>query len=137
MRHHSKDVPSLIADPGNVLDRSIRVGLFIHGAVGSAVSKNDLIIPFQPIERLGIGVIVAFAMSDGQFQYLSRMIAARINGFPCLHPKMHLTADKLERPVAQQRPREKPGLYQNLKAITNAEDETAVIRELEKLSAKS
>src|SRR4030095_1472513 len=69
-------------------------------------------------------------MFDRDFQQLAFLgrIGERCIGL--LHPQMDLLADKLQAGVAHQRSGQQARLTENLKAVADAEDETAVVREL-------
>src|SRR3989337_1778923 len=59
MRHHAEHIPLLIAHPGDVSDRSVRVDLVTGLAVTPRVPEDDLVILLQ----VGIGLLVDIIVS--------------------------------------------------------------------------
>ena len=55
VRHHAEHVAGLVDDAGDVARRSVD---------GAGVAERDAAFAFQPVERLGIGGVIAVVMGD-------------------------------------------------------------------------
>ena len=71
VRHHSDDVPGLVADPCDIPQGAVGVGGFDYFPGFVAVAIKDLPVGFEFVEGLLVGIKTAFAMGDGYFQGLA------------------------------------------------------------------
>ena len=88
MRHHPQDVPLGIHDASDVLRRSVGVGLRGDSPGGVAVAKDDLPSLVQGLECRGVGVVVSFAVGDGDAEHLARRAGSGEGGGGVLHPEV-------------------------------------------------
>src|SRR5580692_10511359 len=70
MGHHPKHIAVLVADSGNIPERSIGVGgrNDISALVGIAIDHP--VTPLQFVKGPVIGVITAFTMGNGNLEYI-------------------------------------------------------------------
>ena len=95
MRHHPKHIAVLIADPGNIPERSIGVGGGNDISVLVGVAIDHLVIGLQLVKGPVIGIIAAFAMGNGYFKGIPLVAgAAQIN----------ILGDELPVGIAEQAP---------------------------------
>ena len=72
MRHQAGDVAAFVANPGDVPKRSIGIRRVRHFALSVAIMPEDLVVRFQFEQRLVVGKVTAFAVSDGNLERLVR-----------------------------------------------------------------
>jgi hypothetical protein len=130
MRHQAGHIALFIANAGDVLQRAVGIRGVGQVSVGVAVLPQDLIIGLELGERFFVGKIAAFAMGDGHAENFAcrNLIGERgvgRGGF-----EEHVFAAKLQRTIANQGARQQVGFGQDLEAVTDAEDEAAVVGEL-------
>ena len=116
MRHEADDVAGLVADPGDVVARAVRVldvphhdPLLRPGAVASAVVAD--VVALEVVDR------------DPQDLTDRRLVGEhRRHG---LDPEVDRSAEELEARVLLERARQQPGLAEHLEAVADADDRTA------------
>ena len=129
MRHHAHYIAFAIADAGDTRDRAIRICGGVFAAVGSCVTENDLIVPFERVESCGIAEIISFVVRDGSFQ---NFIAARGAGkrrVRCFHADVNGQTAETQARVAKHGAGKESGFEKNLKSIADSEDNAAGARE--------
>src|SRR5579863_650196 len=116
MGHHSKHIAFLITDAGDIPERSIRIRGRNDMAALVGVAIDHLVIPLQLVKGPVIGVISAFAMSDGYLE-----------GFPLIAGAAHVNirGDELLVGVAEQCARQEMGFAEDLETVADPEDLTA------------
>ena len=110
-----------VADAGDVALGAVGVGLG-RGVAGLVdVAEDDAALALEPVERGGIGEVVAVAVGDGDADDLALAVAAGEERVGLLDLEVHVAADELERGVAHQHARQQAGLGQHLEAVADAE----------------
>ena len=125
MRHQSDDVAVLAAESGDVVDRSVRVGLRGDSAFGRRIAEDDLTILLEPLDDVGLGVVVPFAVRDWNPQQLSRTTGRRERRVRLFHLDDDVLALELHAAVAEHRTRQQTRFEQHLEAVADAEDGAA------------
>src|SRR5437588_10327295 len=110
MRHQAGDVARLVADAGNVIQRTIRVGAFGGLTVGISITPQNLILLPELGERLLIGKIAAFTVRNRDAQEFPRRNAVGKRGIGGGGFEENMLAAELERAVADERAGEQAGL---------------------------
>src|SRR5208283_3490354 len=114
VRHEAQYIEALGINPGDVIDRPIRIGYPADISLHVAIAEGDAAIPFEASNCLRIRLVIALAMRDRDFDYLAAAIVRgewRIVSFysQMLHP-----ADEAQIGVAHQDAGQKPGFDQDL-----------------------
>ena len=130
VRHQADDVPRLVADAGDVVERSVRVGGVADRAGSVAVAEHDPSGRLQLVDHVGRGEVVAFAVGDRQLQHLAARRARGERRVGLLDADADVLAVKLEVAIAQHRAGQQPGLEQDLEAVADAEHRSTPAREL-------
>ena len=95
MRHHAEHVAALADNAGDRLGGAVDVGLCIHRAVGGAIAIKHPALALQPLQRLFIRFVIAFAVRDRHPNDLSGIVAAGERRVGAFDPQMHIPADEL------------------------------------------
>src|SRR6266568_2280545 len=130
MRHHSENIASRTADTGNIVQRSIRIGLGGDLAGFITVAKDNAIIPAEFGKRSTIAKIVAFHVADRNAQHVTFAGCIRVRRVSVFHADVDRFAYVLKPSVTHKRPGKQTGLAQNLESITNSQDHASAVGEL-------
>ena len=71
MRHEAENVPIFIANAGDVLQRTVGIGFFGNVPLAVRIPHQDLMVLIQFLDGRVIREIIAFTVSDGDFQDLA------------------------------------------------------------------
>jgi hypothetical protein len=128
--HQAEDVPRLIANTGNILERS--VGIRTRGRLAFAVNvtQQDLAILSDPFKRSGIGEVTALAVLHGHSENLPFGHFTGKRRIGLFDPEGNLLADKLQSGIPDQSSREQTRLAQDLKAVADSQYQTAASRKI-------
>jgi hypothetical protein len=121
MRHQAHDVAAFVADSRDVPDRAVRV---------LRVAKDDLALRLHLGEELGVGEPRPFAVLDRDRQLLPGLACSRKRRVGALDPQNDITTDERERRVRSEHAGQESGLAEDLKAVTDPEDEPSFRSEL-------
>jgi len=66
MRHETGDIPFLVADAGNAVERTVRIGVFGGFAPGIHIAPKDLVVRFKAGQCLFVRKVAAFAVGNRQ-----------------------------------------------------------------------
>src|ERR1700726_4542800 len=99
MRHQAEDSAGLVVDAGDGAGRAVEVCDFDTLARRTAIAERDEAASFEPVERLGIGGIVAVVMRDRHPDRLAGLIAASEDCLVVLDAQINLAARKTQRSV--------------------------------------
>ena len=99
--------------------------LGLSSSVGSPdradIPEGDPAFAVQPVNRFGVGEIVAVMMGDGNADDLARVVMGGEEGLAVLDPQIDRPAEEFQAGIAHQRPRQQTRLGQNLEAVANAQ----------------
>src|SRR5262249_5455083 len=95
-----------------------------------AVSKDDAVLTLELGHRRFVAEIIAFPMRHGDAQDLPLLIAVGERRVGALDADVDMLADELQVAVAQQRARQQAGFAQNLEAVADSQNDTAVMGEI-------
>src|SRR5713226_3748666 len=109
MRHQPQHVARLVPQPRDVVGAAVRVEALVLEAVGRAVAKRDLAPFLDSGKDLRGGDPLALAVLDRDLQDLPGLPARPAFGRR-LRSNTHPAADEAEAAVADERPRQVPGL---------------------------
>src|SRR5207249_1910050 len=102
-------------------------GDIAEGAVGIVeVSEGDSIFGLQFVEGVVVGVVAAFAVSDGHTEDLAAVGGrgeGRVSG---LGAQVDVAADELQAAIADEGAWQKTSLDEDLEAVTDSQDEAAI-----------
>ncbi len=121
MRHHAQDISFAIADSCDICDGAVGICVGVFAAIGSGVTKNDLIVAFESIKSCGIAEIISFAMADGNSQQVAAMGGAgegRVGGF---HARVDVKAAVAQTCVAKHGAGKKSGFEENLESVADTD----------------
>src|SRR6185437_15515782 len=134
MRHQAHHGLGLVEHAGDVLDRAVGIGLMtkkaVDRAVGRAVAEGDLAAILEPLQRVGVGEVIAFGMSDRDLDHLAHLVAVGEQALAGLDLEVHVAAHELELLVAHQHARDKARFGGDLEAVADGEDRHALRRPL-------
>ena len=130
VRHHADDIALLVAQRGDLVERSVGVPLVTDAALGRAVAEDHLPVRFDPFEHLGRRKVVALAVSDRNAEDLTDLPFEAERCIRLLDPHVDMLAAVLELAVSQHRARQQPRLEQHLKAIADAQHRSAALGKL-------
>ena len=99
-------------------------------AVGGAVAQHDLAVVAQAGQRVGVDPVVALVVLDHDAQHVARLGDLGEGRAGVLDAQVDVAADELEADVADQRARQQVGLGEDLEAVADAHDQSAVGREV-------
>ncbi len=125
MRHHAEHVAAGVDDAGDRLRGAVDVGLLVDHALGGAVAIEHSPLAFQPLQRLLVRFVIAFAMRDRHPNDLPGIIAARERGIRTFDPQMHIMADEFQPRVAHEHAGQKARLAENLETVADPEHQPA------------
>ena len=127
MGHEAEDIPAVAADAGDVLERTVRVGLRRDIPRGITIADQDLVVGIELLQGLRIGKVVPLAMGDRDVQNLSLMEHGGEGSVRVLDTQVKALAAEEKSVVAHQRAGQKPRFAENLEAIADAEHQDAGI----------
>src|SRR5215471_15525408 len=130
MRHHTEHIALRVADSGDVLDGAVGIRFGCNVTAGRRVTEDNAVLVLQFRQRLLIAEVIAFHVADGNFKYLALGQLLRERRIRILDPNVHRLADVLQSGIAHQRARKQARLAQNLEAVADAENQSAVGGEL-------
>ncbi len=125
VRHHAKHRAPFVENAGNVLERSIRIGVVGRFAVVVAVAKGNAAVAFKRVQGFIVGVVVAVVVGDGNSDDLTGGIPVREWAVRLIDTQMHVPADKFEIAVADQCAGQQAAFGQHLKSVADPEDMNA------------
>ena len=80
VRHHAKNVPARIHDPGDSCGGPVRVRFGDNVALGVAITQYNMPLAFEALECLGVGVIVSVGVCDRNSEYVSDGVVGGVHG---------------------------------------------------------
>src|SRR6516165_10568175 len=125
MRHQAQNVEPFRIDPGNIINRAIRIGLAVEIAALVAIAEGDAAFRLDPADRLVIGDIISFAMRNCDLDDLALQILRGEGRVRAFDPQMLHLADEAQIRVAHQDTWQEAAFDEDLKTIANAENEAA------------
>ncbi len=93
-----------LEDAGDRAGRAVEIVRLGEAAVGGAIAEGDQALAFEPVERIGVGGVVAVVMGDRHPDRLAGIVAAGKDRLAVLDPQMDVAAGKAHRPVRQKAP---------------------------------
>src|SRR5215470_16033025 len=115
--HHPQHVPRGVHDAGDVGPASVGI---------LEVAEHHLPLTLQALQTLVVDKVVPVAVGDGDLERLPELELGGEAGPRLLGAEHHVLADVLAIRVLEQRPREKPCLGEDLKAVADADDRPAL-----------
>ena len=125
MRHHAQDVAPLVADAGDIFQRSVGIGFRGNLPLRSCIAEDHLLALVQLLQRGLVAEVIPLAMPDGHLQHLARSQSLGEGRSAAFHPQVDRLADVLQAAVAQQDSGEQVRFAENLEAVADAQDEAA------------
>ena len=129
MRHEASDIALAIADSGDIVNRTVGIAGVVIGSVRSGVTKNHLAIFFELRDRSFVASVAAVRMRDGQLEDLALLRGVGKRRVRLLNANVNVAADKAQPAIAHHRAGKQAGFTQNLKAVADAQDPAAALRE--------
>src|SRR5918994_6243836 len=118
--HQADHVAALVGDAGDVVERAVGIDLEVAG--------DDLPLPLDPGQRVGVGDEAALAVLEGDRDLRALLVGQRPGGAVVLDPQLLVSADELAVVVADQRAGQQVGLAEDLEAVADAEHRQPVVR---------
>src|SRR5439155_11630363 len=118
-------VAGLVAEPGDGGGGPVRVGLIGHDTRCRRVAKDNLSLPFEPIDHVGSGKVVPFAVRNRDPEHLPFPASTGERRVNLLDTNMHVLTPELETAVPEHRPWQQSGFEQDLKTVADARDRAA------------
>ena len=88
MRHHAENIALPIDDPGDVVQRSIRIRFWRNLAPRIGVTENHLLIVFDAFQRIGVCEEVSFTVSDWNTEQLAFCHRIGKGSVGCFRPQI-------------------------------------------------
>src|SRR5208337_5039276 len=101
--HEAGDVAPAIADAGDVVHGAVGIAGVVVGGVGRGVAEKDLVIFFDGGESGVVAIVVAVAVSDGDFKDLAFFRGVGERGVGFFNANVHVAADEAQAGVAHHR----------------------------------
>src|SRR5437763_6854176 len=117
MGHEPDDVPSLVRDPRNVVDRAVRI---------VAVAGDDSLFGAKLGQCLWFAGVIPFEVIDGQPQHCSRSSQPGDAGSTALYTDAHGRAEEPQVTVLLESAGEHARLGENLKAVAHPQYQPTV-----------
>ena len=112
--------------PAMLLDRAVGIAGAVDRAVGRAIAEGDLAAILEPLQRVGVGEVIALGMGDRDLDHLARLVAVGEQALAGLDLEVHVAADELELLVAHQHARQQAGLGGDLEAVADGQHRHAL-----------
>src|SRR3954447_4470913 len=119
MGHEPEDVARLVDPPGDVGERAVRV-------VAGGVGERDLALVDEPLVHLGRRPPTTGGVLDRDGEGVAPRARARERRAAVDHRDVDLAADEAQGGVGQQGAGEQAGLAQDLEAVADAQDQSAL-----------
>ena len=87
VRHHAEHIAGVVEDPGDVARRAVDL---------AGVAERDPAFAFEPVERLGIGLVIAVVVGDRDRDLLARRIGAGEDRLAVLDLQADRAADEVQ-----------------------------------------
>src|SRR6185312_13231123 len=130
MRHQAHHRLGLVEHAGDVLDRAVGIAGAVDRSVGRAIAESDLAAILQPLQRVGVGEVIALGMGDRDLDHLADLVAVGEQTLAGLDLEVHVAAHELELLVAHQHARDEARFGGDLEAVADGEDGHALRRAL-------
>jgi len=130
VRHEAGHVAAFVADAGDVLQRTVGVSVVVQFALRVAVLPKDLVVGLHLHQRIAVGEVTAFPVSNGHVQQLT-LGNLRSEWRIARHGlEENVLAAKLERAVADESAGQQVRLAKHLETVADADDQPTVVGEL-------
>jgi hypothetical protein len=129
MRHQAGDIALFVADTGDIVERTVRIGDIGGFSLRIDIAPEDLVVDLEFAESFLIGKVASFTMSDGKAEQLPGRDLVSKSGIRCNGFQKDMFTAELERAVADQGSGQKAGLAQDLKAIADSQHEPTLFGE--------
>ena len=126
MRHQTEDVALLVADSRYVVARSVWVGRVGCAPPDIAITEENPAFELKAMEDVVISKIAALAMSDRKSKDRSRPGGIGKGTVVALDAYMDVLANEMQSAISDERARKQSRFAQDLKAVANADDDSAV-----------
>src|SRR5882724_10550240 len=129
MWHQAEYIAPAIADPGNIISRTIRIGVLSKVAFFVAIAENDSLVLLESFQCGIIANVITFRVSDRQtedrawFQFVCKRRIGVFNSY------QHVFTDEMQVAVSDQRAGQQARFEEDLKTVADAEDKTPGVRE--------
>src|SRR5262245_3988668 len=120
MRHEAADVARLVANSGDIVLRAVRVGHLGRAPARIAVTKQDATFTFEMVENSIFRKIAALTVGNRKTQDRSVPCGICEWAVMSLDTDMHVLANEVKSPIANQGTWQKPRLAENLETVANA-----------------
>lgn len=127
MRHHAKHGLLLVENTGDVAGRAVGVGRHRWLAVRLDVTEGDAVFIFQPLQGIGVGVVVAFVMGDGDPHDLPQVIATGEIAVGVVDAQIDVPAYEADAGIGEQGAGQQAGFDCNLETVADRQDAGACL----------
>ena len=135
MRHEAEDIAVLIADSRDVVSRPVGVCGVRCAAASVAVTKQDAAFEFEAMKGGVIREIATLAMSDRKAENGSCPCGIREWAVVAFDADVDVFANEVQSAISDERAREQARFAKNLKAVADADDDSAAGGEVPSRSA--
>src|SRR5436190_4464969 len=129
MRHHAHDIALDVANPRDIVQRSVGISSVRNPPMSVGITKDDLPLVLQALQSGGIDEIISLAVGDGDFQSLPLFEGTRKRSLEIFHLEMGVIADELKGAIGPKHPWQEMGFSQHLKAVANPQNGPALTGE--------
>src|SRR5215470_868997 len=105
MGHHAQHISLFVDDSRNVVQRSIGIRITCDLTSGVDISKYNLTIVFNPLERIGVCEKISISVADRDSKQLTTRQKVCEGRVGCLCTKVFKPADVLQADISEQRSR--------------------------------
>src|SRR5579862_302584 len=128
MRHQAEHVASLVADARDVIERAVRVGHVRDLTVLRAVTKKNAVVAFELFNDPRFGEITAFSMRNRNAEHLAFATGVGERRISRFDANMNVFTDEFQSAITDKRAGQQVRFTENLKAVANADDQSARFR---------
>src|SRR5947209_4704451 len=126
MRHQAGDIPLLVADAGDVVERAVGISGLGCLSLGVRIAPEDLVVRPELRQCPLVREIAAFAVCDRETQ---KFVAGNLAGERRISGdrfEENVFATELERAVANERARQQAGFAEDLETVADAQHRPAI-----------
>ena len=122
MRHETKDITLLVANPRNIVLGSVRVGGLGGAPPRITITKQHLTFELETMKHGVLRKVATLSVSDGKPENGAGPRGCGERIIVALDPHVNVLADEMQPTVSNERSRKQTAFAKNLKAITDAQD---------------
>src|SRR5262245_5796946 len=130
MRHQTKNVPFPATNARDICARAIRISTISDVAVLITVAENNPVFTLEFVKCLVVANVIPLGMRNRKTQDGATFKFIRKGTISCFRAHENMFANEMKTAIANQGAGQQSSLTKDLKAVTNAEHESAALGKL-------